>query len=182
MKRALSMTAAATVLAAALPARAVESRADVETDHLDAADDGGPRALGVLVHPLAIAIGWLGAEVDAACGEHVVLTLEGDARWFLGVRGVRAVLGVALFPQRFAFHGVYVHPTFEWDRATGGGVGASALGGGATVGYAWTWPFGASVRLGGGVAYTKSVVADGTAAFAIEGLRPEIDADLGWVF
>jgi hypothetical protein len=182
MKRALSIAAAAGVLAAALPARAVETRADVETDHFDAADDGGPRALGVLVHPLAIATGWLGAEIDAACGEHLVLTIEGDARWVFGIRGFRTVLGLALFPQRFAFHGVYVHPTFEWDRATSGAVAASALGGGATVGYAWTWPFGASVRLGGGVAYAKSVFGDGTAAIAVAGLRPEVDADLGWVF
>jgi hypothetical protein len=182
MKRALSMLAAAGLLVAAGPARAVEGRGDVETDRVDAADDGGPRAAGLLVHPLAIATGWLGAEVDATCSEQVVLTVEGDARWVFGVHGLRAALGVALFPQRFAFHGLYVHPSVEWDRATAGGVAASALVGGATVGYAWTWPVGASVRLGGGLAYAKRLVSDGQAAFALEGLRPEVDADLGWVF
>jgi hypothetical protein len=182
MKRALSTLGAAGILAAAPLAWAVEGPGDVETDHLDAADDGGPRAIGVLLHPVAIAAGWVGAEVDASCGDHVTLTVEGDARWIFGLRGYRTLLGFALFPQRFSFHGLYVHPTFEWDRSTAVGAAASALGGGVTVGYAWTWPVGAAVRLGGGVAYAKEIVTDGQAAFAVEGPRPEVDADLGWVF
>jgi hypothetical protein len=182
MKRALSAVAVAGVLTAARLARAVEGPGDVETDHIDATDDGGPRTAGVLLHPLEIAAGWLGAEVDASCGDHATLTVEGDARWFFGVRGFRTLLGVALFPQRFSFHGLYVHPTFEWDRSTAGGVVATAVGGGVTVGYAWTWIAGASARLGGGVAYANGIVRDGQAAFALGGLRPEVDADLGWVF
>jgi hypothetical protein len=182
MKRVLSALGAAGVLAVAPIARAVEGPADVETDHVDAADDGGPRAAGILVHPVAIAAGWLGAEVDASCGDHATLTVEGDARWVRGLHGYRALLGFALFPQRFSFHGVYVHPTFEWDRVTAVAAAANALGGGVTVGYAWTWAVGASVRLGGGIAYAKEIVTDGQAAFALEGLRPEVDADLGWVF
>jgi hypothetical protein len=182
MKRVLSVVGAAGVLAVAPLARAVEGPGDVETDHLDAADDAGPRAVGVLLNPVAIAAGWLGAEVDASCGEHVTLTVEGDARGLFRLRGFRALLGFALFPQRFSFHGLYIHPTFEWDRATTVGAAATALGGGVTVGYAWTWPVGASVRLGGGVAYAKEIVTEGQAAFALEGLRPQVDADLGWVF
>jgi len=182
MKRALSGVVAAGVLAAARQAGAVEGPSDVETDHIDAADDGGPRAVGVLLHPLLIASGWLGGEVDAACGEHVALSVEGDARWLFGIRGLRSVIGVAFFPQRFSFHGLYVHPTFEWDRSTAGGVTATALGGGVTVGYAWTWPFGATLRLGGGIGYAKAAVRNGETAFAFGGLRAEVDADLGWVF
>ena len=90
--------------------------------------------------------------------------------------------GSRSFPQRFAFHGLYVHPTFEWDRSAAGGASASALGGGVTVGYAWTWAVGASVRLGGGIAYARGVASDGTVALAFEGLRPAVDADVGWVF
>jgi hypothetical protein len=182
MKRALSLLAAVGVLTGARPALAVESRADVETDHLDATDDGGPRAAGVLVHPLGMATGWLGAEVDAAWGEYVVLSVEGDARWPWRTHGFRAVLGVALYPQRFAFHGIYIHPAFEWERSASGGVAATAIGAGVTVGYAWTWPVGASVRLGGGIAYAKGIVSDGQSALGLEALRPEVDADLGWVF
>ena len=104
------------------------------------------------------------------------LTVEGDARWFFGVRGFRTLLGVALFPQRFSFHGLYVHPTFEWDRSTEGGVVATAVGGGVTVGYAWTWIAGA-VR----PARRRHRVCERDrprrpAAFALGGLRPEVDA------
>jgi len=56
MKRALSLLAAVGVLTATRPAPAVESRGDVETDHLDATDDGGPRAAGVFVHPFGMAM------------------------------------------------------------------------------------------------------------------------------
>jgi hypothetical protein len=182
MKRVLAAVAFVGVLGPAPRAWAVEARTDVETDHIDAADDGGPRALGVLLHPLSIATNWFGAEVDAACGEHVVLSVEGDARWLFGIHGLRAVLGAALFPQRFSFHGIYVHPVFEWDRAAAGGASAGALGGGITVGYAWTWPVGASVRLGGGIAYAKGIANDGPVTLAFEGLRPAADADVGWVF
>jgi hypothetical protein len=182
MKRALSLLASVAAVLVAPPVRAVESPADVETDHVDATDDGGPRAAGVLLHPVSIAMGWLGGEVDVAQSDHVVITVEADARWFFGIHGVRAVLGGLLFLQRFAFRGIYLHPTFEWDRVAAGDAWASALGGGATVGYAWTWVAGATVRLGGGVAYAKGVARDGQAARSIEGLRPEVDADLGWVF
>jgi hypothetical protein len=182
MKRALSLLAAAGVLTATRRAPAVESRADVETDHLDATDDGGPRAAGLLLHPLGMAIGWLGAEVDAACGEYVVLSVEGDARWPWRMHGFRAVLGVALYPQRFAFHGIYIHPAVEWERSASADAPVTALGAGITVGYAWTWPVGASVRLGGGIAYAKGIVSDSQSTLGLEALRPEVDADLGWVF
>jgi hypothetical protein len=182
MRRALSLLAVVGVLTATRPAPAVESRGNVETDHLDATDDGGPRAAGVFVHPFVMAMGWLGAELDAAWGEYVVLSLEGDARWPWRMHGFRAVLGVALYPQRFAFHGIYIHPAFEWERSASDGVAATALGAGITVGYAWTWPVGASVRLGGGIAYAKGIVSDGPSVLGLEALRPEVDADLGWVF
>jgi hypothetical protein len=182
MKRVLAGVALCGVLGPAPSAWAVEDRTDVESDHIDATDDGGPRAIGFLLHPLFMATGWVGAEVDAACGERVLLSVEGDARWLFGTHGLRAVVGAALFPQRFAFHGLYVHPTFEWDRSAAGGASASALGGGITVGYAWTWSVGATVRLGGGIAYARGVTSDGTVSLAFEGLRPAIDADAGWVF
>jgi hypothetical protein len=166
------------LLCSARRASAVEGRGDVESDHVDAADDGGPRSAGFALDALSIATGWLGAELDAACGEHLVLGVEGDARWLWGLHGVRAVLGVAFFPQRFAFHGIYVHPRFTWNRV----ASAAALGGGITVGYAWTWPVGASLRLGGGIAYGKSIAGDGQVRIAFDRLGPMADADVGWVF
>lgn len=166
------------------PAYAVETYADVETDHVTSADDGGPRTIGLLVRPLAMATGWMGAEVDAATGENAVMSVEGAERWVFGQRAARVDVGLALYPQRFSFHGVYVHPVVEWDLATGDALAASALGGGCTVGYAWTWPAGATLRLGGGVAYTRVLGAarDAQATLALEGLRARLDGDVGWVF
>jgi len=181
MKRALSVVAISLVLTASRRSGAVESSNDVETDHVDAADDGGPRSVGFLLHPIGMASGWLGAEVDAACGEHVALSLEGDGR-LAWIHGVRAALGAVLFPQRFSFHGIYIHPTFEWNRVGADGVAATVIGGAITVGYAWTWPFGPTLRLGGGVRYTKGTAGSGLSLIAWQGLGPQVDADLGWVF
>jgi len=181
MKRALSVLAVSGVLTASPRCAAVESSNDVESDHIDAADDGGPRSVGLLLRPIAMAAGWFGAEIDAACGEHMVLGLEGDGR-FTWVHGVRAVLGALLFPQRFSFHGIYIHPTFEWDRVGADGMAATILGGAIAVGYAWTWPSGPTLRLGGGVRAAKGTFGRGAALLALEGWRPQVDADLGWVF
>jgi hypothetical protein len=180
MKRATAALAVAGMLTSVQAARAVESAKDVETDHIDAADDGGPRSAGLLLRPIAMATGWLGAEIDAACGEHAVLTLEGDGR-FARTRGVRAALGVVLYPQRFAFHGIYVRGLLEWDRVSAANV-ATVLGAAITVGYAWTLPVGAALRLGAGAGYARGKAGDGQAPIALQGLGPRVDADLGWVF
>jgi hypothetical protein len=174
-----------TAAALAVPSRAVavETEGDVETDHIDAADDGGPRSVGVLVHPLAMAAAWLGAEVDVACGSNVVMSVGGEERWVFGTRGERVAVGLALYPQRFSFHGIYVHPLAMWQRAPDGGGGpANVFGAGVTVGYAWTWPFGATVRLGGGAAYVRSLASDRQANSIATALRPQVDGDVGWVF
>ena len=181
MRSALSVLAIAGVLTAAPRSRAVERPNDVETDHVDAADDGGPRSVGFLLHPIGMATGWLGAEVDAACSEHLVLTVEGDGR-FAWIHGVRVALGAALFPQRFAFHGIYAHPTFEWDRVLANGAAATVIGGAITVGYGWTWPSGPTFRLGGGVGYAKGTVGYAPTLIGLEGWRARVDADVGWVF
>lgn len=183
MKPGVALSAGIVALTVAARAGAVETRTDVETDHIAAADDGGPRTAGWLVDPLSMATGWLGAEFDAACGESVVMSVAGAERWVFETRGYRVNLGVALYPQRYSFHGIYVHPVVEWARASGDGIATSALGGGVTVGYAWTWPFGATVRLGGGVTYARALTrssSDGPLAFDV--VRPRVDGDIGWVF
>ena len=182
MKQALSIVALAVVLFAARRAGAVEGRGDVESDHIDATDDGGPRTAGILVDPLLMAMGWLGAEFDAACGEHVVITAEGNGRFFGGVRGFRARVGLAIFRQRFAFHGLYVHPTFEWERATAAGLTGRGIVGAITIGYDWTWISGLTVRLGAGMGYARGTLNDGLAVFTSAGWSPAFDTNVGWVF
>ena len=157
MKPSAALFVATLSLTISRPAAAVETKTDVETDHVTAADDEGPRTAGLLVRALSMATGWPGAEIDVSSGPGVAMSAEGAERWVSGKGAYRVALGVALYPQRRSFHGVYVHPVVEWARATGDGMAASALGGGFTVGYAWTWPAGATVRLGGGVAYARAL-------------------------
>ena len=186
MKPAVALFVAAASLGVSAPVLAVETRTDVQTDHVTAESDGNPHSLGVVVRPLAMALGSLGAEFDAACGEHVVMTVEGAEAGMLATSRTSAYaidLGVAIYPlgSGFAFHGFYLHPVVEWSRAMGSGP-AERLGGGFTLGYAWTWPVGVTVRLGAGLMYAKTLEGQEPAATGIRGVEPRLDADIGWVF
>jgi hypothetical protein len=68
----------------------------------------------------------------------------------------------------------------EWVRALPGPGGL--LGAAALVGYEWTWPIGATLRLGAGAAYSRSIGGEGLPISALVGLRPEMDGALGVVF
>jgi hypothetical protein len=175
-----SVASVAAMLAIAPPAAAAETSADVETDHIDALDDGGPRTAAIAVDPTALALGRLGAEIDVAVGENVAVSMSADVTALAVAAVVRAELGALLFLQRFAFHGLYVRPRLEWSSAAAKSASGRAIGAGATVGYEWTWPFGATLRLGGGVSYAKPLPGGG--AVATEGLTPRLDANVGWVF
>ncbi|MGH7435400.1 MAG: hypothetical protein ACRENE_06975 [Polyangiaceae bacterium] len=166
--------------AIATPAIALETSRDVETDHFDGADDGGPRSWAFALRPLDLDVGLVGVELGASLGERVVLSFE-TAWWAADpARAYGVVAGLAVFPARFAFHGFYVHPRLEAWRAPASG---NAFGLGTLVGYEWTAPVGATARLGGGLAY---VTWTGPPAIeppvAIAGMLPELDAAVGWVF
>jgi hypothetical protein len=184
MRTAASVAAAAAALALSLvrEARAVETRRDVETDHIDAADDGGPRSAGVLVHSLPTAVGSVGVEVDVALGASAALSVEGHWVPLGAIRAYATSVGMPLFPQRFAFHGLYVHPRVEWAVVSVQGASVQAGSAAVLVGYEWTWLSGATVRLAGGVAYSKAMGGDAAASSAWVGTHPEIDAALGWIF
>jgi hypothetical protein len=172
----------ALVVSFAGDARAVETRADVETDHLDAADDGGPRSAGVLIHSLPTALGSVGVEVDVALGANAALSVEGDWLPLAAIRMTTTSVGMPLFTQRFAFHGFYVHPRFEWAWARAPGMEVEVGGAAVLVGYEWTWLPGATIRLSGGVAYSKAMSASAALSPALVGIHPELDAALGWIF
>jgi hypothetical protein len=112
------------------------------------------------------------------------LTFEGAEAGMFGSSGTSAYgvdLGVAIYKLGFAFHGLYFHPVVEWTRATGDGA-AERLGGGFTSGYAWTWPVGVTVRLGAGLMYAKTLEGEEQVTYGIKGVRPRLDAEIGWVF
>jgi hypothetical protein len=177
---ALALPLAAGLVSVATRAWAVETPRDVESDHVAARDDGAWPEIAVLLHPVAMATRWFGAEVDVAVSDHVIVSVEGEARAGARPRGDRASGGVAFFLSR-AFSGFYLHPALEACRASGNGVAGSAVGARLTGGYAWSWPLGIMLRLGGGVAYDRALLGDAS-ALALGGVRPWIDADVGWVF
>jgi len=179
--RTVALVLSVLVLAAAAPpARAAETRHDVETDHLDAFDDGGPPSFALLVNPLATLLGTFGAEGDFVIGDAAALSVEGD--WVLtgGTTAWAATVGLPVFPWRTIFHGFYVHPRATAAVATSAGASTDVLGIGGTAGWQHTWRFGLSLRIGGGVAYEHALGLDG--GVAILGLRPLLDGEIGWVF
>jgi hypothetical protein len=178
---ALVAASVAAWVTAASPAAAGETRHDVETDHLDAFDDGGPRSFALLVNPAALAVGTFGAEGDFVLGDVGAMSFEGDWTLLGGTTAYGASVGFPLFPWRLMFHGFYVHPRVTYARAATQGSAVDVLGGGATVGWQWTWRFGLTLRAGAGASYER-VVTDGGPDVAVEGLRPLIDGEVGWVF
>jgi len=90
--------------------------------------------------------------------------------------------GVALFPWRVVFHGLYVHPRVMAAYAAGPGVGADVVGIGGAIGWQQTFRFGLTLRVGGGAAYEAAFGESGGARFATTGVRPVVDGDVGWVF
>ena len=56
------------------------------------------------------------------------------------------------------------------------------VGIGGTLGWEHTFRFGLSLRIGGGAAYEVALRQDAGASFAVTGVRPLLDGDVGWVF
>jgi len=172
----------ASTLGAASRAKAADARGDQETDHIDAFDDGGPRTLGLLVNPGALALGTFAAEGDFVLGDAAALSVEGDWLSTPGTTACGAMLGLPLFPWRVVFHGLYLHPRALLARATSDGLSADVVGIGGTAGWQQTWRFGLTLRLGGGAAYEVALGQVGGASFSVAGVRPLVDGELGWVF
>lgn len=188
MKTALAAALAVAVAPAVLAtsaswARAAEGPNDVETDHIDAFDDGGPRSFGMLVNPLALVLGTFAAEGDFVLGDAAALSVEGDWGQYGGTDAYGVTLGVPLYPWRVVFHGIYVHPRVMVMRASMPGAAADVLGGGGSIGWQQTWRFGLTLKVGAGAAYEKAFDAPaGAGSFAVEGVRPLLDGEVGWVF
>src|SRR5580700_11010471 len=96
----LGITVLALVTALPATALAAEGPSDVQTDHVDAFDDGGPRTFGLLVNPGAVLFGVLGAEADLLLGDVAAVSLEADWMSQAGATGYGVTFGTPLFPQR----------------------------------------------------------------------------------
>lgn len=154
-------------------------------------EDDPERHLAVLFNPLGTAVGVYGGEVDFAVARHVVLAVEGAFYRVDNTTARSLGAGVQLFPFRSAFHGIYLFPRFAYARAStyvddSTSVDTNVFGLGGTVGYQWTFDYGFSLRLGGGVMWFNDLAlahVDPTQPHAaIEGVRPVLDASIGWAF
>jgi len=163
-------------------ALASEKGADVETDHLDAFDDGGPRSFALLTNPASLLVGALGAEGDVLLGDTAALSLEADWLVVGPATGASASVGVPLFPQGVALHGFYLHPRLFAARAWAGGSHGDVAGAGATLGWEWTLRIGLTIRAGAGAAIDRPVGGDGSVVSPMVGFRPLLDGSVGWAF
>ncbi len=156
-------------------------------------DDFPDRHVAVLVNPLGAAVGVYGGEVDFVVARHVSIGIEG-AIYRVGPTTARALGGgVQLFPFRAALHGVYLYPRFAYARAStdvGDGTTSDSdvLGLGGTLGYQFTWDHGFTLRIGGGVMWFTNAAPSREPSnpleprLALDGVRPVLDASLGWAF
>jgi hypothetical protein len=157
---------------------AAETPADVATDHVDAVEEGGPRYVRVAVQPLSPGLGLAQGQLDVAIGEHVAVA--GGLGWVVGPEGAgyRVSAGLSVFPYATVFHGLYATPRVEWTRLPD----ATSFGGAAIVGYAWTWPVGATASFGVGLAYARGSASAAGAVVAFGGFEPRFDSAVGWLF
>jgi len=165
-----------------VPRIALGAQPDVETDHIDAADDGGPRRVSVLANGVATMLGYIALEFDGAVGENVALTVEIDHAAWDAASVYGAAAGVIAFPLRFAFRGFYVHPRIGLSSDTDP-ASPAVLSPAVTVGYEWVCPAGCTLRVGGGGAYGLALSSDVSGVLApLLGIRPALDVGVGWIF
>jgi hypothetical protein len=161
-------------------ARAAES--GIETDHIDADDDGGPRRVGVLMNGIASTLGFISIELDSAIAESVVLSVAVDRDIADDAGSYGEIAGAAFFPFRFAFRGPYIHPRVGL-ASNADPTSPSFVFPVVTVGYEWVCPVGCTVRVGGGGAYGIALAPDIDGAIRRRiGLHPAFDLSVGWIF
>jgi hypothetical protein len=176
--------AACVLMATLLPAtaRAAEAPRDVETDHLDAFDDGGPRTFGLLTNPASVLLGLVGAEGDLVLADTVAVSAEADALVTSHASGIGGTLGVPLYPMGVPFHGFVIHPRLSLLHASTGATTVDLGGLLATLGWQWTLPAGLTFRAGAGLRLDKPIGGDASATLGLEGIHPMVDGSVGWVF
>jgi len=162
---------------------AADGRGDVETDHIDAFDDLGPRTAGVFCGADAVGVAssrvGLGAEVDFVLGDVSAFSIGGF--WLpFAENGYRVSVGMPIFAWGVPFHGLYLHPRVTLDHRAAAGGSLDIAGVGMTVGWERTWRPGFTTRIGSGVAYERAFGDDANAVVA--GIEPVFDGSVGWVF
>lgn len=185
MARIQCIAAAAAVFAALSCSR--QAGADEPPTFADRSDEDvrdADRRLAFLLDPLAAAAGVYGGEADFVLGRHAALAVEGGV--YRRSDSVASALGVGLlvYPQGAALHGLYLEPHVLCARPVDERMGAIdfsvlSVGFAVTAGWQWTWDYGLSLRLGGGAAYFVGGSSDEAVTL---GLQPVLDGSIGWAF
>lgn len=171
----------ATLVVAPRAAFAADPVSDIETDHVDPYDDEPP-SFALLVHPLAMVGGSFGAEGDAVVASWAAVSVDGEILSTYGGTAMTATAGLPMFPGGIVFHGFYLHPRVQAMHVEVSGASADALGGGATVGWEWTFHFGLTLRGGGGLMADHVVASASGTSLSMDLVSPTFDVDAGWVF
>jgi len=120
-------------------------------------------------------------EVDVRVARPVTLNLQALFVNQDAVSGYGFAAGPQLFFSGHAFRGGYFSPAFVYVSLSGAGAEATAVGGGATLGYQWLLGnFG--VRLGGGFVYYSASAHGNAASTHLSGAAPAVDAAIGLSF
>jgi hypothetical protein len=161
---------------------------------IDAAPAEPMKRQGIFVNPLGLLFGALGAEYAVALSDKTALAITPAFAYAsasadgstVSATGADLAVGVQLFPADRVFKRIYVYPFVNagYLSISGNGESASAVlvGGGAIVGYQWTWSGGFSLRLGGGAGYAQAVVTDGETSLNVSGVGPRLDGVLGYAW
>jgi hypothetical protein len=144
------------------------------------------RTVGLLLNPLAAAVGVYAGEVDIVLGRHFAASVEGAVYNLNGTTST-ALGGGLLFYPSVAFHGFYLEPRFAYARPLDShllhfDLDSEVIGVGSTAGWQWTWDYGFTARLGGGGMYFMGGSSSLPNAVALRGPQLVMDGSVGWTF
>jgi hypothetical protein len=184
------LATAALAVALATSRSAHGDEAPTFADRTDETAEEATRSLALLCGPLAMAVGVFGAEADFALTHRIALAVEGAVYGLGPEPGMAVGTGVAFFPLRTVFHGLYLEPRVVFARRFRESPWAvdwttDVVGLGGTAGWQWTWDYGFTVRLGAGaMSYFGGSGAVVQSSLPIAGTDAVLvaDASLGWAF
>ncbi len=157
-------------------------------DRSDEALRDADRSRALLLNPLAMPMGIFGAEADWAPVRFAALALEAAVYLRQGVPATAVGVGLLFYPQGSVFRGLFVEPRLVYARPVAEPVpeldwSIDVVGAGGTVGWQWTWDYGFTVRLGGGVIdFLGGSRTDAAGDAVALGPSLVVDGCVGWVF
>jgi hypothetical protein len=185
MLRSLLVPAAAlSLLTAVRGARAEDAPTFADRPDREVAEED--RTFGVLLNPLAAAIGVYGVETDFVLGRHLAASVEGALYNPSGAPATALGTGLLCYPGA-AFYGLVLEPRLVYARPLNASVArwdlkTDVLGFGATAGWQWTWDYGFTLRVGAGGMYFVGGSGPAPHAVALGGPELVLDGAVGWTF